>query len=119
MSIDIHEEYGTIFINGFGIERPTMLVDTDSDVLLNYGNYADVKTKFDKYTGKNIPAELKSSIAMFTFDTLPNKAIIYILKRAINYTASGFVKNLAKKYCEPDFQTWLNAEMLRVPITDV
>ena len=116
MSTEIREEYGTIFVNGFGLERPALLVDTESDVLLAYGNYIDVKTKFDKYTGKKVPTELKKNIAMFTFDNLPNKDVIYILRRAIDYTASGFIRNLAQKYCEPDFMDWLKAEMLRVPV---
>ena len=118
MSTEIREEYGTIFINGFALERPTLLVDIESDTLLAYGSYTDVKARFDKYTGPNVPAELKNNIVMFTFDNLPNQDIIYILRRAINYTASGFVRHLAQKYCEPDFTDWLKAEMERVPITD-
>lgn len=118
-TINIHEEFGTIFVDGYGLERPAIIVDAESDTLIAYGDYMDVKIKFDKYTRPNVPDILKHGITMLTFDTLSNQEIIYILNRAVNYTASGFIKNLTKKHCDPDVRTWLDTEMQRVPVTDV
>lgn len=124
----IYLENGSVWsaMTGCAIENPAILVDKDSDVLLKYGEANAVRKYYNRVltsyqtTGRNpdnfVLIELDSEV--YDLDSMSNSRTIqcYILKRAIEYSASGFLPNLIDHIAKGDVADWLEEQMQRVPL---
>ena len=113
---------GTLFFpSGVGIQNPAILISRD-DVFHKYGESKDVERDFQGRTeaysrvGLGDESDKLMFISFDTFLGIPIESVTYIIRRMMEYTATGFVSNFIKHIDEPDFLTWLESEMERVPI---
>lgn len=110
------DKFGTIIsMHGKIIKSPTVLIDVEEDTLIKWGDYESVYPVFEKYAsvmkGISTPALIELS------DLLPQDQC-YIIRRMVEYTVSGFVRNLGERVGAntKDILDWLHAEMQRNPI---
>lgn len=99
------------------INRPAIMFDPDNDMLLAYGEYDGVCRRFDKYI-EAAPDMCTEYVLFHLFESslLTTEMQCYILKRAIEYTASGFIRNLNSHLGTGDLSDWIASEMARVPL---
>lgn len=118
--------------DGTEIENPAILITKD-DIFCKYGDVDLVTREFDRrvnaYASVGFTEEV-ANLVMVSFDTflgLPTETIAYIIRRGMEYTATGFVAKLAYLISNPNnykdaneqascIKTWLDAEIERIPI---
>ena len=124
---------GTIFTSeGTGLKNPAILITKD-DMFSKYGEQESIQKEFDRriasYAAMGFMDDVEN-IVMVSFDTflgLPVEMVAYIIRRSMEYTATGFVAKLAYLISNPNhykdaneqtsyIKTWLDAEMERLPI---
>ena len=105
------------------IEEPTILVTKD-DIFCKYGNYEIVMAEYERrvlaYTSAGFEEEANNLIVISfkTFEGISMESVTYILRRMISFSASGFVFRFLKEFSNPtNFISWLNNEMLEVPLS--
>jgi len=104
------------------VKRLAIVIDGESDMLLTYGDVCYVQPKIDTFNAmaqKFAMAGLSnpySALCMVNAFNLPIEKQCYMLRRCIEYTASGFCKNIYEHMDTGDLETWLDAEMARVPL---
>ena len=124
---------GTIFTSeGAGIKNPAILITKD-DIFSKYGEQEVIQKVFDRRTAAYASMGFMDdveNIVMVSFDTflgLPIETVAYIIRRGMEYTATGFIAKLtylisnSNNYKDANEQascikTWLDAEMERIPI---
>lgn len=116
---------GSIYdMNGRIIENPALLIDKSSGCIHGYGDAENLTAKFVKMTTAYNDTGMKDMaddlLLMDFSDTwykgMSNEEVCYILRRAVEYTATSFLPALVEHCMKPDFQEWLRAEMTRFPI---
>lgn len=104
------------------VERLVLLIDGESDVLLTYGDVCYVQSKLDMFNAMAQEFTLAnlcnpySALCMVNAFNLPIEKQCYMLRRCIEYTASGFCKNIYEHMNAGDLEAWLDVEMARVPL---
>ena len=116
---------GSIYdMNGSIIKHPALLFDKKDDCLQGFGEAENLIPKLhrmaDAFHRLGFP-DMAASLMLIDFSNasfrrLTNEEICYILRRAIEFTATGFLTELAKHTINPDFKTWVQSEMKRIPI---
>lgn len=123
----VYLENGDIINNytGTPIKEPAMVIDHETGCILSWGPktsvYAAYLNMTEKYqnAGMNDMAEQLMYIELDEMHLTPEQRC-YVLKRCVEYTASGFQTALCLKLQYGDSARtleWLNSEMSRVPIT--
>lgn len=116
---------GSIYnMEGCIIENPALLVDKSTGCVHGYGDAGSVSAKFMNMAtayNQNGLKEMADDLLLMDFSNayykgVSNEEICYILRRAVEYTATSFQTALCEHATKPDFKEWLKAEMDRVPI---
>lgn len=118
-------EGGSIMNTATGcfIENPAILVSKTEDIIHAWGNFDTVEAKFNKYTSAYNQAGLTDMandlllIELSQYHNVTREMACYIMRRAAEFTATGFVKNLCEQLTSgSDPVAWLTAEMERIPL---
>lgn len=116
---------GSIYdMNGNIIENPALLIDKSDGCVHGYGDTKNITAKFVNMAAAYSNAGLKDmadDLLLMDFSSawykgMSNEEVCYILRRAVEYTATSFQPALVEHCMKPDFQEWLRAEMARMPI---
>ena len=116
---------GSIYdLNDNIIENPALLLDKSDGCIHGFGEAKNLNAKFiNMAEAYNIAGmkDMADDLLLMDFSGawykgLCNKEVCYILRRAVEYTASSFQPALVEHCMKPDFQEWLRTEMQRVPI---
>ncbi len=116
---------GSIYdLSGYIIENPAILLDKSTGTVHGYGDTKTVTAKMvnmaDAYNKAGFTEEAASLMLLDFSDAyykgISNEEICYVIRRAMEYTASSFQPALCEHAIKPDFKEWLNSEMKRVPI---
>lgn len=116
---------GSIYdMNGCIIENPAILLDKSDGCVHGYGNAKNLLAKFTTMAAAYNQAgftDMANDLLMLDFSDayykgVSNEEICYILRRAVEYTATSFQPALCQHALKPDFQEWLRSEMQHVPI---
>ena len=106
----LYIQFGSLYsLNGIEIERPTILIDPEMDMIYAWGKFENISKKQIRFHNagiETVAVELKH---------LPKNVTAYIILRMMNYTASGFIRNFYNHRNDID-TTWLLNEMDRLPI---
>lgn len=117
-----HVESGSIYNNIAEkfIDRPAILLDAETGTVLRWGEFAACSETFDTthaaFKSNGIPCDL----LMLDLSDSPLNAdeVCYLIRRCVEYTASGFQSALCEHVRLGDAEDWLRSEMRRVPILD-
>lgn len=121
----VYMYYGSIYnMHDNIIENPALLIDTDGGCVHGYGDIKDIEPKFINMVAAYNSAgfhEMAKNLILMDFSTawfkgMSNEEICYILRRAVEHTATTFQPALIEHMEKPDFQEWLRAEMKRFPL---
>lgn len=96
------------------VETPSVLVDPGMDMILTWGEPECVQREFDRID--SAAPGLAKNLKIIELSKLTKPQACYVIRRMMEFTASGFVTGLCRKLSEPDALSWLEAEMSRVPI---
>ena len=106
------------------IENPALLIDKSDGCVHGYGDAGNMTAKFtkmvDAYNKAHMP-EMAGDLMLMDFSNayfngITNEQVCYILRRAVEYTASSFQEELAEHATNPDFVQWLENCMKKMPI---
>ena len=140
MAKSVYMYSGSIYCDATGgiIERPAILINPREDMLIAYGDEEHVSARFDKYRAAS--PELASEMVLIGLSngldgvdgqSLTRKEQCYVMRRAIDYTLSGFITKLYEHLVDelddsrPDHlppkygqnvKEWIASEMVRLPI---
>lgn len=120
-------KYGTIMNNmtGIPIERPAILIDKSTGCIHGWGNSDVVTAKFINAVSAYVKAGMQEMaddlmVIDMTNTVLSTEQKCYLLKRCVEYTASGFQTELVKIASGTtqldNIENWLTEQMKRVPI---
>lgn len=106
------------------IENPAILMSKSTGTIMGWGNADTVNAKFKRAAAAYAQAGLNdeaTDLLLMDFSNawfkgISNKEICYILRRAVEFTATPFQTGLCERAMSPDFRQWLASEMQRVPI---
>lgn len=104
------------------IEEPAILVDRNTGVLHGWGNMDVVKAKFDRFAAAYSDADMGNELESLMMIELSKYKVTremacYIMRRAVEFTASGFIEALCRELAEGENPAaWLKAEMERLPL---
>lgn len=106
-------------LTGNIIENPAILVSKKADVLHAWGNEDKVSTKFTRFVTAYQNAGLLNDLNDLMFIQLNNFKITremacYVIRRAAEFTATGFIRNLCKELEHGDPEAFLRREMERI-----
>lgn len=97
------------------IDRPTILIDTENDLLLKWGsfdNVAKIAKRYEPYVGvKSMP-----QVTLVQLNELTAEEQAYVINRMCHYTASNFVRSFAEQGTSVSGKDWLKTEMKRLPL---
>lgn len=111
-------ENGEVFFTATdkAVKDLALMIDIDSDVLLSYGDPETVNQKLNALTDKAKTLFGNLAILQLKTDNFTAEQRCYVIRRAVEYTATGFCKALAEHAKTGDFTEWLNAEMAKLPL---
>lgn len=92
------------------IHNPAVLVDAESDIIYKYGEAQHIQSLCEKYNQAGF------TVALFALDDLSVGMQCYVIRRMLEYTASGFVQKFVAMSSTPDALQWLQSEIERIPI---
>ena len=78
------------------VDRPTILIDAENDLLLKWGGYDKVSmiaAKYESLAG----IEGMPQVTLFQLNQLTAEEQAYVINRMLRYSASGFVRNFAEQ----------------------
>lgn len=122
---NVYMSCGSIYdMNDRIIERPALLIDKSDGCIHGYGDAENLTAKFMNMATAYNDAGMKDmadDLLLMDFSGawykgMSNEEVCYILRRAVEHTATSFQPALVEHCTQPDFQEWLRAEMERVPI---
>lgn len=110
--------------NGNIIENPAILLDRRDGCVLGWGESETVTAKFTRmayaYNKAGFKEDAECLLALDFSDAffkgVTNEEVCYILRRAVEYTATLFQTQLCQHAMAPDFREWLRLEMEKMPI---
>lgn len=116
-------ECGSI-INGYTggiIENPALLMSAETDCLHGWGDAETVHKKFERHASAYQKAGMTDDLEDLMYVELSQYKVsremaCYILRRAVEFTATGFVRNLCREIKEGDPAAFVEKEMARIPI---
>lgn len=125
--INMHPCYmeGGSIINTYSnciIENPAILVSKSDDVLHGWGEMENVEARFKKlvlgYSQAGMTEEVNDLMFIeLSQYKLSREMACYIMLRAVEFTATGFITNLCRELeSGNDPVAWLKSEMERIPI---
>lgn len=118
MRKNIWVENGSVFCDATDsyIEHPALLLDYESDLLMKYGESEYVRGFLSKVSAAN--CEYAASLSVLELNTLlfTPEECAYIMKRALEYSASGFIRALQERMLDGSLKSWISSEMSRVPL---
>ena len=110
---------GTLLAHGdTPIEEPAILIDPDGPgTLLSWGEKNHVQARFVALAPvyKTIKGD-ETGLRLIELGSLSREEQCYVIRRCVEYTASGFHAAICKALESGDAREWLHAEMERVPI---
>lgn len=119
----VYVECGSLFNqNGIEIQNPALLID--GNILVAYGGLDIVNQKFEKVVNINRQAGINcNELVLISFDRYAHEDfgiddICYIFRRAIEFTATQFIKNLVENWGTDEFISWIKREQKKLPICD-
>lgn len=116
---------GSIYdMDGCIIENPALLIDRSDGCVHGYGDAEAMNAKLVTMAAAYRRAgftDMADGLMLLDFSNayfkgISNEEICYILRRAVEYTATSFQPALCEHAMEPDFLEWLRGEMARLPI---
>lgn len=123
MNHTVYMEGGSIInaTTGGIIERPSVLVSVNEDMIHGWGDYDNVYPRFEKYVEAYRSIGDEEAVKDLLFIELseykiPREAACYVIRRMSEHTATGFVKNFCEALKSPDPMGWLKGEMERIPL---
>lgn len=102
------------------IENPSILID--GDVFLKYGEFDVVNNYFSRVVeGYTSMLQSIHELGLIRFDKYSSseftvKDICYILRRCMEFSASGFAEKLRLNFGTSEFLDWLRSEQERIPL---
>lgn len=108
----------SVYLSASGaiVEDLALLIDAESDVLLSYGKPELVNARFNQIVTKPVFGSGTFCVVTFKADVFTPEQRCYVIRRAAEYSASGFCKELAVRAENGSLPGWLASEMVRVPI---
>lgn len=96
--------------SGQVIKKPTLCVD--EDVLVCWGEYDEVVSKYNTYVDKVKEWDIDTSSMKILplYEKLDMLDCFHVIEIANLYTASGFVRNLTCNFDTKNLCKWLNLE---------
>lgn len=106
------------------IENPAILLDKETGCVHGWGEAENVTAKMAymaaAYNQAGFPEDAGNLMMLdfsdASFKGVTNEEICYVLRRAVEYTATSFQPALCEHAMEPGFLEWLRTEMRRLPI---
>lgn len=116
-------ECGSI-INGYTggiIENLALLMSKNTDCLHGWGNAETVQKKFEKYADAYQKAGMTEDLENLMYVELSEYKVsremaCYILRRAVEFTATGFIRNLCTEIEKGNPVAFVEKEMERIPV---
>lgn len=108
-------------LTGQIIEDPAILVSKNADVLHAWGNEDNVNAKFVKFASAYEKAGFTDDLNDLMYIQLSQFKIsretaCYVIRRAAEFTATGFIRHLCEQINSGDPVEFLKQEMERIPI---
>ena len=105
---------GKVYFKGSEVEDVTVFID--GDTLMKWGSCKDVYEYYKTYMavlGK------QSDFLVVNLNSLgiTSDDCCYIIRRLLEYTATGFGNMIRSKVYNTDFSEWLNEEKIAFPIS--
>lgn len=125
MQHNVYLYCGSIYdMNGCIIENPALLIDKSDGCVHGYGDAGNVNAKFEKMLNAYNKAgmqEMTENLMLLDFSDayfhdITNEQVCYILRRAVEHTATRFQTQLAEHATKPDFIQWLDGCMESMPL---
>ena len=118
MRKNIWVENGSVFCDATSscIEHPALLLDYESDLLMKYGEAEYVQGFLSRVAAAN--SEYAASLSVLELNTLlfTPEECAYVIKRALEYSASGFVRTIQERMLDGSLKSWISSAMMRVPL---
>lgn len=119
----VYMEGGSIInaFTGCAIERPTVLVSKNGDIIHAWGNFESVDAKFRKYVAAYSQTGLAKELDGLMLVELSEFGITsemacYVIRRMSEYTATDFAARFCEAVLGPDPIGWLKEEKKKFPI---
>lgn len=104
--------------DGIEVVEPAMFFD--GDTLIRWGCYDNVKRRYDVWCSfvraSNFDISEGHLLKFEITDDFGIEDVYYIIRRAVEYSSSGFLLSLGEKWGTDDFLPWLNEEKTRLPL---
>ncbi len=91
------------------INHPAVLVDTEADGIIKYGEAKELAPYLAEY--QKVPG--LTGVMLIELGNLSAEEQAYLINRMMNYSASGFVRKFTEKMYSPSARKWLQSEMQR------
>ena len=98
------------------VDNPSILIDGENDVFLGWGNAEAMYKKMKASSSLFTALTVESPLTVVELSPLPKDVACYILRRMMEYPASGFISQFLEHRDDPNALEWLASEMQRVPI---
>ena len=98
------------------VDNPSILIDGENDVFLGWGNAEAMYKKMKASSSLFTALKVESPLTVVELSPLPKDVACYILRRMMEYPASGFISQFLEHRDDPNALEWLASEMQRVPI---
>lgn len=108
-------------MDGRIIERPAILVSKTQDMMFGYGDFDALDRKLATtaaaYRTAGFPEEA-DDLLLIELDSyrMSREQACYIIRRAMEFTASGFILALYREISGGSPVEWLQSEMARIPL---
>lgn len=108
-------------MDGRIIERPAILVSKTQDMMFGYGDFDALDRKLATtaaaYRTAGFPEEA-DDLLLIELDSyrMSREQACYIIRRAMEFTASGFILALCREISGGSPVEWLQSEMARIPL---
>lgn len=116
----INSQKQICFEDGTPILRPTIVFEKDTDVVHKIGECNSVKEYSDVVINQYNKLRLVTpDLVVMELTRIPVEDACYIIRRAFEYTLSGFLPKLYELVTtksESEVQTWLANEKSQIPI---
>lgn len=112
--------------DGVCLNHPAVQIIAEDDVFVRFGEYETLNDRVNRecneaFSQRDAILEMGIPFIMpvqtvISLENFESATACYVIRRMVEYSASGFVSKFFQKIQEPDVDAWLNAEMTRVPI---
>lgn len=113
-------EFGEVYCDdkNVPITNPSLLISPSEDMLFAWGDAENVNKKYQKFAISKTNGFL-DDVCVITLNyrnAFSPEEIAYILWRAVNFTATGFVRDFYSHFSDGSIKSWLENETKRIPM---